>query len=172
MKVLGIDLSLTMTGLAAITVEGFWREATTGTIDPGKRKAHERLDFILEKVRWAALGTDLIVMEGVSYGSFDKEKALAGAWWIVKHALHESGHRVATIPPSTLKQYATGKGNALKREVMAAVEGWGFKPRDDNEADALALASAGLRWLGEPIEKVPVAQQDALLKARWPEGNA
>ncbi len=38
-----------------------------------------------------------------------------------------------------IKRYATGKGNAGKEEVIAAVRVMGYDPIDDNEADAIAL---------------------------------
>ena len=43
------------------------------------------------------------------------------------------------VPVGTIKRHATGKGNAGKPEVIAAMRARGFDPRDDNEADALAL---------------------------------
>jgi Holliday junction resolvasome RuvABC endonuclease subunit len=45
------------------------------------------------------------------------------------------------VPPSTLKKYATGRGNAKKIEVMLAVyKHFGKEFTDDNEADAYVLA--------------------------------
>jgi len=38
-----------------------------------------------------------------------------------------------------IKRFVTGRGNASKEEVIAAVETLGFNPIDDNEADAIAL---------------------------------
>ena len=46
------------------------------------------------------------------------------------------------VPVGTIKRHATGKGNADKAAVIAAVQALGFNPADDNEADALAL----LNW--------------------------
>jgi Holliday junction resolvasome RuvABC endonuclease subunit len=43
------------------------------------------------------------------------------------------------IPVGTIKKAATGKGNASKQQVIEAVRQMGYKPADDNEADALAL---------------------------------
>jgi Holliday junction resolvasome RuvABC endonuclease subunit len=43
------------------------------------------------------------------------------------------------VPIGTIKRHATGRGNAGKNEVIAAVRAKGFTPADDNEADALAL---------------------------------
>lgn len=39
----------------------------------------------------------------------------------------------------SIKKHATGKGNASKDEVIAAVRARGHEPGCDNEADALAL---------------------------------
>ena len=46
------------------------------------------------------------------------------------------------VPVGTIKKYATGKGNANKAAMIAAMQALGFQPADDNEADALAL----LHW--------------------------
>lgn len=43
------------------------------------------------------------------------------------------------VPVATIKRFATGKGNADKQAVIAAMQARGFSPADDNEADALAL---------------------------------
>jgi len=46
------------------------------------------------------------------------------------------------VPVGTIKRHVTGKGNADKAAVIAAVKALGFNPKDDDEADALAL----LHW--------------------------
>jgi hypothetical protein len=43
------------------------------------------------------------------------------------------------VPVATIKRHATGRGNAGKPEMIAAMKARGFAPSDDNEADALAL---------------------------------
>jgi hypothetical protein len=43
------------------------------------------------------------------------------------------------VPVGTIKRHATGKGNASKDLVIAAMRARGHSPADDNEADALAL---------------------------------
>ena len=43
------------------------------------------------------------------------------------------------MPVGTIKRFATGKGNADKAAMIAAVRGRGFEPADDNEADAIAI---------------------------------
>ncbi len=43
------------------------------------------------------------------------------------------------VPVGTIKKHATGRGNAKKPEMIAAMVAKGHAPKDDNEADALAL---------------------------------
>ena len=43
------------------------------------------------------------------------------------------------VPVGTIKRFATGKGNADKQAMIAAVRERGFDPADDNEADAIAI---------------------------------
>ena len=43
------------------------------------------------------------------------------------------------VPVGTIKRFATGRGNADKATMMAAIKARGFSPNDDNEADALAI---------------------------------
>ncbi|MCZ8278973.1 MAG: hypothetical protein O9313_11610, partial [Acetobacteraceae bacterium] len=51
-----------------------------------------------------------------------------------EHAIAYQG-----VPVGTIKRYATGRGNADKAAMVAAMRARGFTPADDNEADALAL---------------------------------
>jgi Holliday junction resolvasome RuvABC endonuclease subunit len=54
--------------------------------------------------------------------------------WCEHHRIPYQG-----VPVGTIKRHATGKGNASKDEMLAAVRKLGYKPENDNEADALAL---------------------------------
>lgn len=65
------------------------------------------------------------------------------------------GIPVEGVYPSTLKKYATGKGNAPKADVIvAAYDRWpGADVRDDNQADALMLLAWALENQPEKEEK-------------------
>ena len=63
--------------------------------------------------------------------------------WCEHHQIPYQG-----VPVGTIKKYATGKGNASKDEMVAAMQARGHVPADDNEADALAL----LHWAIETQE--------------------
>ena len=54
--------------------------------------------------------------------------------WAEHHGIPYSG-----VPVGSIKKHATGKGNAPKEAMIAAAVARGFRPADDNEADALAL---------------------------------
>ena len=54
--------------------------------------------------------------------------------WCEEHSIPYEG-----VPVGTIKKFITGKGNAGKQAVIAAVKALGHQPEDDNEADALAL---------------------------------
>jgi Holliday junction resolvasome RuvABC endonuclease subunit len=43
------------------------------------------------------------------------------------------------VPVGSIKKFVAGKGNASKDDVLAAVRSLGYQPKDDNEADAIAL---------------------------------
>lgn len=43
------------------------------------------------------------------------------------------------VPVGTIKRHVTGKGNADKQAVIAAIKARGYAPVDDNEADAIAI---------------------------------
>lgn len=64
--------------------------------------------------------------------------------WAERCGLHYVG-----FGPTEVKKIATGKGNAPKADVIAAMQQrFGDTVVDDNEADALAIALAGLVELG------------------------
>ncbi len=64
------------------------------------------------------------------YGGF---LATLTAWCEHHQILYEG------IPVGTIKKATTGKGNASKEEMIKVVCTKGHTPKDDNEADALAI---------------------------------
>lgn len=171
MRVVGIDLSLTATGVAVI-------EDTAGTVAVNtkviKSKADDgtligrrsRLEAIASEVAGFACRGQLAVIEGPSYassgrGTWDR----AGLWWWVVSVLHLTGVPVIEVPPKTRAKWATNKGNAGKPAVSVAVGRlWPDVPlRDDNDTDALALATIGAQLVGIDVPK-RAWQKDTLRK--------
>jgi Holliday junction resolvasome RuvABC endonuclease subunit len=71
-------------------------------------------------------------------------KAVLTAWCEENHIPYEG------VGVGTIKRRATGKGNASKDEVKAAVEARGFRPATFDEADALALLLGVLELAAVP----------------------
>lgn len=172
--VVGIDLSLTATGLAAVTSDGMHEASTVKS--SGKRgdtlvQRAGRIDEIVFRVNdfachWRA---DLVVIEGPSImskggSSWDR----AWLWGTVVEDLLSTG--VAVCPPTVLKKWAAGKGNADKAAVAVGVSRlWREIECDsDNEWDALALASMGSQRLGFGVVPDRAHHAACLEKVEWP----
>ncbi|WP_198371481.1 crossover junction endodeoxyribonuclease RuvC [Roseomonas rosulenta] len=78
-----------------------------------------------EEVR-AHAGTDAAHIYGGFLGHLS-------AWCEERNVAYEG------VPVATIKRFATGRGNADKAAMIAAMQARGFAPADDNEADAIAL---------------------------------
>lgn len=161
-RILGLDVSLTATGLAKLhSTEDGWelttsRYRTNPHLKGDTRALLERMGRI-ENHCWTAASTaDLVVIEGPAFAAVgSSSKDLMGLWWIVYRAVCGVAKDVVIVPPSTLKKWATGKGNASKGQVAVGIHrtfpgerfGIDFAAVDDNEIDAVALAGIGCQLL-------------------------
>ncbi|GGS88259.1 hypothetical protein ACFFV7_51120 [Nonomuraea spiralis] len=164
--VVGLDLSLTGTGIA--TADGTLSRVRTGDLRGGPRMSWIASHIFGDGLTQAA---DLVVVEGPSYGSQSGagHHEAAGLWWHVIYRLHVFEVPYAVIPPSTLKKYAAGRGNATKPDMrVALLQRAGLDERDDNKVDAWWLRAAGLDHLGHPPVDLPKGQREALAKVDWP----
>jgi Holliday junction resolvasome RuvABC endonuclease subunit len=172
-NVVGLDLSLTSTGVAGTTCGDVW---TARIRPPAKLTGHDRLNYIRRTILDFYLpGVALVVVEGPSLRSPGKyAHESAGLWWLVTHSLWRAKTPTAIVPPNNRAQYATGLGDANKREVIASVAElfpWfnvGRRPGLADEADALVLAAMGCDWAGEPLVVVPAKHRAALDGCVWP----
>jgi crossover junction endodeoxyribonuclease RuvC len=163
--VLGVDLSLTSTGIATGHV-------TLRHRPPKDLTGLHRMRWIRTQVLALAALAELVVIEGLAYASHTgKASERAGLWWMVMDALDEIGAHVAVVSPAGRAKYATGKGNAGKDAVLAAVVKRypGFEVSGNDQADALVLAAMGLDHLGEPLAVMPQTHRAALDAVQWPE---
>ncbi|GII63576.1 hypothetical protein Skr01_36610 [Sphaerisporangium krabiense] len=168
-SVVGLDLSLTATGVADLSAPRH-----TSRIRPGDLRGTERLRYIYAAVGDQIDGAELVVVEGPSYGSMSGagHHEAAGLWWLIRYELDLYKLPVAVVPPSVLKKYATGRGNATKADMrVALLQRTGIDLRDDNEVDAWWLAAAGHHHLGELLVELPAAQRAALGSVAWPESS-
>lgn len=74
--------------------------------------------------------------------------------WCEENAIPYSGRTVQEI-----KIFSAGKGNADKAAVVSAVRKWGFDPKNDNEADAIALLRLRLSEMSAPNAPVPLPKR-------------
>ncbi|WP_262058566.1 Holliday junction endonuclease [Streptomyces sp. STR69] len=169
--VIGLDLSLTATGIA-------YADGTTATIKTKQSDGDRRLLHIAEAIQWAVgtgagpMGSDvrpsLAVIEDIPQNSF-AAKPISMVHGVVRSVLIEAGVPYVLVTAATLKAYATGKGSGDKVPMaMAAYKRAGREFADDNQCDAAWLRWAGLDWLGYAEFELPKAQKDRLAKAKWP----
>lgn len=161
----GLDLSLTSTGIAIIHGNQITTRRVTSTGKKGATSAEQvaRLGALVEDIAHEVPWTEhaRIAVEGPSYGSTGSAAhILGGFWWMVRHRLATLDLDVVVVPPGTVKKYATGKGNAGKDEVLTAVvrRYSHVDVRGNDEADALVLAAIRARVDGYPIDPgIPAA---------------
>ena len=164
--VVGVDLSLTATGIAKNdSVYG----VETATLS-SKLRGISRLRGLACGVSRQCDRGSLVVIEGPAYGSMGPGfHERAGLHWLVVDQLWVRGILPIIVPPTVVKKYATGKGNANKGAMIDAatrryphVQTGG----DDNQVDALWLAAMGLDYLtGQHV--VPEAHRAALGSVDW-----
>lgn len=102
----------------------------------------------------------------ISGSEFDR----TGLWHGIYGAFDSVGIPVVVVGNSTAKKWVTGKGNASKDDVVAAVNSWWPGITDcDDIADALGLAAIGAFHCGDPM---PFPAKDrhttGLEKIAWP----
>jgi Holliday junction resolvasome RuvABC endonuclease subunit len=99
-----------------------------------------RFKYWLTEIKHQAGGVDLVVYEQVRrHAGVDAAHAFGGWLAILTAWCDHHGIAYQGAPVGTIKRHITGKGNADKAAVIAAIRARGFNPADDNEADALAI---------------------------------
>lgn len=108
------------------------------------------------------IGADpiLAVIEGLQFSVKMRDSSLTRRgfrWWAVIVGLCSAGVPVMEVTPQQIKQFATGKGNASKSEMVAAyAKAWPDAPLGRNvedRADAAHSAALGAAWVG--VEGLP-----------------
>jgi len=159
--VLGIDASLTHTGVAVASLtDGVC--VTSRTCVP-KTKGAARLcgieswiSLLLEELR-NLYGTEIKMafMEGYAFSPFGRTKKggifmagkphdLAELGGVIKAFLYKSRIPLFIVSPQTLKKWVTGSGKSDKdRNLLDAFKKWGVEFSDSHQCDAYALANIG-----------------------------
>jgi crossover junction endodeoxyribonuclease RuvC len=165
MVVMGLDLSLTSTGLVVLA-EG---PMLNSKAIKSKENTERRLIDIKDQIEREMLEYEpnLVVLEGYAMLANGRITALAELGGVVKASLYVRKQPFIVVPPARVKKFATGKGNANKDEVRLWVyKRWGVELKTNDEIDAYVLAQIGLSYLGCPVQcKAQQEVIDDLLKA-------
>jgi len=162
--VLALDLSLSATGIA-------WPDGNLATYRPTS-KGDWRLVDVANQIDIQLRDTtpQLVVIEDLPHGL---RNAAAGALGMLHGAvrvvlLRRLGYFL-TIPPATLKTYATGRGNAPKPDLrMELYKRTGVDVADDNQVDAAWLRLLALDLMGYSELELPKTHRRALDKLTLP----
>lgn len=177
MRVLGLDTSLTNTGMTRVDLH------PDGPVVPGTVVPHvmytvavgsksgviktrhalaRRVNALVEQIDEAMVATDLVAIETLAYGGTVKGTnayALPWIWGRVIELVERRRIPLLVVGTSQIKKYATGNGGtatkkdhvlaaAMKRHPDAGITGF-------DTADSSMAAAIGCRYLGFPIDKVP-----------------
>ncbi|WDZ87207.1 hypothetical protein [Micromonospora cathayae] len=171
-KTIGVDLSLTGTGIAS---NHGWCQLI-GETGITTRPLDERLNAIdrLTDRILTAIG-DQPTLVAIEIPAFSRSGAgnheRSALWWRVVRNLRRREVPVAEIPIQARMRYATGKGTAHKGAVIDAVARRlpMFDTKgDDNLADAAILAAMAADHLGHPLAPMPATHRAALGAVTWP----
>lgn len=162
---IGLDLSLTATGIDAITPLG--KLLFSESLLSKKRRGLPRLEWISNGIiEILDPFTDfLCIIEGFSFGSKGQavfDLGMLGG--IVRMDLYRLGIPFATVPPNSLKKFVTGNGNAGKPKMLEMTFrnfGVGSEVlKDDNQVDGYGLAQFGRYKLSDkPLELTQKRQE-------------
>ena len=147
-KVMGIDLSLVETGIVCLE-DGKILFQDTVKSKPGEDPLEvERIQKIARAVTGhiATHKPDLIIIEGLSYGSKNTTSLcqLAKLNFSVEIYCYQMGYHYLMVVPTQLKKFVTGKGTAKKELMLMKVyKKYGLEFDNNNLCDAFCLAKYG-----------------------------
>lgn len=170
MIVVGLDVSLTATGVARVDTDS--GHVRVRTLSSGSRRGHARLEWIRQEILEELRGADFAGIEGFAFMARSANAdEIYGLGHLVRHAVWLRRVPYAIVPPASLKLYVTGDGNSDKtplwRELAKSFSH--VDVGDDNQADALGIATMVLRHEGHPVDAHRLRWPHALEKCHWPD---
>lgn len=146
MLYLGIDQSLNHTGVAL--VDSLGNAIACHAIIVEKLRGSERLAHVQNELsKFLACYSQVVAgaIEGPSLGSRHREFDLGEISGVLKADFFTKGIDLVVVPPTTLKKFVTGKGQASKDQMLYSVnQKYQLSLTDDNLADAFGLARFSL----------------------------
>lgn len=145
MRILALDFA-TKTGWAAEGLSGVKVFDVRRGESPGMRFLRFRgwlKDMCLNLVK-----PEVIAYEQPHHRGGPATEVAYGFLTVIKLDAAEYGIELMPVHSSTLKKWATGKGNAGKGEMVFEAKRRGYNPQDHNEADACLLYEYAMEDLG------------------------
>lgn len=141
MAVLTIDLGSTtgwmLKQVGGAQAHGVWK-LKGGRFEGGGMR-YLRFRNELESIH-AQVPLDLVFFEEVRrHNGTDAAHVYGGLLATLTAFCEEHSVAYEGVPVAVIKKFVTGKGNADKKAVIAAVRAYGYVVDDDNEADAIAI---------------------------------
>ncbi len=166
--VMGVDPSLTCTGVVVLGDDGSLIVSDRVTSTPAGRNVSSRMrrcQSLFSGVMRSAekFKPEVVCIEAYALGANMPgvaDRVELGA--LLRFSLIAAGFKLIEVAPTTLKKWATGAGKGGKTPVIAALtKRYGIEFASDDEYDAYALARMGLQieQLEQPEHKY---QQEAV----------
>lgn len=179
-RVVGLDLSLTSTGMSDFSTH---RTVQTASTDPVEyrldRLVKEAQRFVVGSAEWFQCATLVVIEAGAfSRNAQTGHEELAALRLMVRHRMWRLGVPFAMVPPTTLKLYTAGHGKASKQDMHNAirerhnVDLMSVMVKDGryDQVDAVALAAMGYARINQPMcvqgMPGPLASLNAV---QWPD---
>lgn len=162
-RVLGIDPSLSCTGIACVSGG---RLQTTRLEPPKQVKGSRRLAWFYESLAKIldATGAEVVAIEGYAYAANARQHALGELGGVYRLCMHLRNQDFLIVPPTVLKKFSTGKGNADKSIVAKELfKRFAVDLESNDEVDAAGLALIALAKVDSRFQ-LPNTQQECLDK--------
>ena len=164
---IGLDLSLTGTGVVILKGGKLVDQTVIKSKPLGltPRNEIERLLSIVAEVDKYILkySPKMIAIEGLAFGIVKTTSImqLAGLNYLTRERIINCDIDFIIVAPSTLKKFATGKGNGPKDLVMLELyKRYGESFTNNNAADAYGLAMMAYELISK--NKIPAFQEETL----------
>ncbi len=150
--VVGVDPSLTATGIATADGVEVVKVKVTGM------ERLSRIGTAIMEATDVSTATTVecrthVFIEGYAYGRPNQAHQLGELGGVIRYRLWLNHVPYTDVPPSSLKSFAAGKGNARKPDMLDAARREGYDgSNDDNAVDAWWLRQFGLAVLGDHVD--------------------
>jgi Holliday junction resolvasome RuvABC endonuclease subunit len=170
MKVMGLDLSLTGTGLVIVDEDGTLVVSELLKSKPsGDRPLDElvRIQKIVGRIEAfiEEHSPSSVFIENLAFMARNTTALvqLSGLSFMVRDMLSRRGIPFFLIAPTSLKKFITSSGKGDKNLMLLEVyKQYNHSFLEDNTCDSFCLCACGLAFHGKPINKLTVGQKDVI----------